>query len=312
MNGLIDINDNSATGVISEQQSELSEMHDNTTTTGTGEMGIDDDDDDDDFGDFEEEGDHDFGEFTEQVPIQENTNENQSISSGSGRFSPFNSNSTNAGILDLQQNMETSKEQINLILNDIFKNSHFPTHSEQESKFHLSERCGTVFDRLTQEPRNLKQINWKKSLIKRQLFVSLQIPIDLDELKPVANKKKSVSKIYDQASTKGAVDNEILNMVPHFDTLKIDNKEKILKETNRTLEEYFKKLQPFAYYNSLPKDELQKKESELNGIKDELLQLVSCWNKKEDELKSDNLIFSSYVENLVGNTQKMRRNLDRV
>ncbi|GMG20256.1 unnamed protein product [Ambrosiozyma monospora] len=310
MNNLLDINDNLATGVKSEQHSE---MHDNTTTIETAQIGMDDaDDDDDDFGDFEEEGDHDFGDFTEEVPVQDNTNKSQSMPSGSVGISSFISNSTNARILDLQHNMETSKEQMNLILDDIFKTSQFPTHSGQEPTFHLSERCGTVFDRLTQEPRNLKQINWKKSLIKRQLFVSLQIPIDLDELKPVANKKKSMSKIYEQESTKRAVNNDVLKMVPHFDTLKIDDKEKILKETNRTLEEYFKKLQPFAYYNSLPKEELQKKESELNSIKNELLELVSCWNKKEDELKSDNLIFSSYVENLVGNTQKMRRNLDRV
>ena len=46
---------------------------------------------------------------------------------------------------------------------------------------------------------------------------------------------------------------------------------------------------------------------ELVKIKEKLLEMVSCWDKRVSEVQTDSDIFSEYVENLVGNTQKLRR-----
>ncbi|KAG7861723.1 hypothetical protein KL939_000744 [Ogataea angusta] len=174
---------------------------------------------------------------------------------------------------------------------------------------HLDQRCQDVYQRLTLPPVNLQQVNWKRSFLRRRLLMSLRIPIDLDEVLP-SNSKTRKAKLYDNNALAGLKNNELSKLEERIAKLAIDKmeKDKILESSAAVLESVHQKVQPESFYRAAAeRGELDSKAQELESVRDELLKIACSLNLRLEELKQDNEIYSMYVENLVGNTQKRRR-----
>ncbi|KAG7890705.1 hypothetical protein KL936_001989 [Ogataea polymorpha] len=181
--------------------------------------------------------------------------------------------------------------------------------SEPAGDLKLNQRCQDVYERLTLPPMNLQQVNWKRSLLRRQLLLSLGIPIDLDEVLPSGSKTRK-SKLYDSNALAGLKNNELSQLEERIAKLEIDKieKDKILESSAAVLESVHQKVQPESFYRTAAqRGELESKARELESVRDELLKIACSLNLRLEELKQDNEIYSMYVENLVGNTQKRRR-----
>ncbi|ESW99486.1 hypothetical protein KL918_001579 [Ogataea parapolymorpha] len=181
--------------------------------------------------------------------------------------------------------------------------------SEPAGDLQLDQRCQDVYERLTLPPMNLQQVNWKRSLLRRQLLLSLRIPIDLDEVLPSGSKTRK-SKLYDSNALAGLKNNELSQLEERIAKLEIDKveKDKILESSAAVLESVHQKVQPESFYRAAAeRGELDSKANELESVRDELLKIACSLNLRLEELKQDNEIYSMYVENLVGNTQKRRR-----
>ncbi|KAG7841406.1 hypothetical protein KL942_001285 [Ogataea angusta] len=173
----------------------------------------------------------------------------------------------------------------------------------------LDQRCQDVYQRLTLPPVNLQQVNWKRSFLRRRLLMSLRIPIDLDEVLP-SNSKTRKAKLYDNNALAGLKNNELSKLEERIAKLAIDKmeKDKILESSAAVLESVHQKVQPESFYRAAAeRGELDSKAQELESVRDELLKIACSLNLRLEELKQDNEIYSMYVENLVGNTQKRRR-----
>ncbi|KAG7860054.1 hypothetical protein KL919_002759 [Ogataea angusta] len=174
---------------------------------------------------------------------------------------------------------------------------------------HLDQRCQDVYQRLTLPPVNLQQVNWKRSFLRRRLLMSLRIPIDLDEVLP-SNSKTRKAELYDNNALAGLKNNELSKLEERIAKLAIDKmeKDKILESSAAVLESVHQKVQPESFYRAAAeRGELDSKAQELESVRDELLKIACSLNLRLEELKQDNEIYSMYVENLVGNTQKRRR-----
>ncbi|ODV83192.1 hypothetical protein CANARDRAFT_100360 [[Candida] arabinofermentans NRRL YB-2248] len=256
------------------------------------------DDDDDDFGDFNEE----FDEF------EEPDHESQ----------PVVQNQRPVDEIQFNNYSDDDKKRIYELIGSIFPQKNKTNDGEsiedtQVDKFTLDERSESIYSRMIQEPHALRQINWKRSLIRRNLLLNLHIPIDLDEILPPVDKSR-FSNIYDGRTIKEiskSREADLLQLIPKFEKLNIDDslKEKTIEGTNERINEIYSKVQPLSYYEFLANDKetLSTKLEELKLMKEELIRLASCWSKNLEDIKLDNGLFSSYVENLVGNTQKKRR-----
>ncbi|KAG7730099.1 hypothetical protein KL933_001179 [Ogataea haglerorum] len=181
--------------------------------------------------------------------------------------------------------------------------------SEPAADLELNQRCQDVYERLTLPPINLQQVNWKRSLLRRQLLMSLRIPIDLDEVLPSGSKTRK-SKLYDNNALAGLKNNELSRLEEQIAKLEVEKaeKDKILESSAAVLESVHQKIQPESFYRAAAeRGELDGKAKELESVRDELLKIACSLNLRLEELKQDNEIYSMYVENLVGNTQKRRR-----
>lgn len=186
-----------------------------------------------------------------------------------------------------------------------------------ESEVHgivLDDRCQKTYARLMEKPHNLQQLNWKKSFIRRQLLLNLQIPIDLDEVSDRTQQQleESRRKYKEDIEERKAIQKRLeLQILPFKDVgISKEKAKTIIDDTDAKLEIFYRDLQSVTYYKTLEKQkpqELKDAERRLANIKQELLVMISCWNERIKAAKADSDLFSSYVENLVGNTQKLRR-----
>ena len=118
---------------------------------------------------------------------------------------------------------------------------------------------------------------------------------------PSANgSRKEFKNLYDflKSSSTNAELDKLLLQVPDFSQLGIDKDgeeyNQIINNTTSTISEAKKLLRSGSV-------------SELINLKERLLKLVSVWDVKSHDINEDNELFSSYVENLIGNTLKKRR-----
>lgn len=282
----------------------------------------DDDDDeeeeeeeDDDFGDFEEEesgpnkdGDDMFGDF------QDNEFEKSDVSENANTAIELNFKEDYDPKSEVIKNLMTSMmglENEDKSVNDTMKQQNVINH-DYHSEIQLSERCQALYNRLTQQPSNLQQINWKKSFIRRQLLLNLQIPINLDEIAPNMPQSGAYPDIKLNPKDRERMEMTLKRQIVPFNDLKITSEQLniVLKSTESQIEDFYGLLQPVSYYKAVSEqdpDRLEKEWEELVKIKEKLLEMVSCWDKRVSEAQTDSDIFSEYVENLVGNTQKLRR-----
>lgn len=249
---------------------------------------------DDEFGDFEEV---DQTELTEEPASTPNSKEEETLSIYSGNYS-------------------ANEIRINELINDIFEG--IPTKEEEKntndtSEFKLDERATKIYDQLIMEEQNDQHIIWKKSIIFKQLMLNLDIPVEkatqLSTSSTKSKKNNNNTEFHDLYELQRAVKEDsdlekIMKQVPEFKNLGIDkNSHEFMKKISDT-PEILLKAQDQIYNMEGEKEENL---TELVNTKKELLELLSIWDAKTEDLKVDNELFSSYVENLIGNTQKFRR-----
>lgn len=263
---------------------------------------IEDNESDDDFGDFEE------GEFEEVKVLPEPT----TIEPTSG-----------GELIDVYNgDYESQKSKIDQLVNNIFLISPNTDNDDILDKangdsitYKFDERAQKIFQRLiSEDDEYIRAMIWKKSMIYKQLLLNLGIPeysyTPKTTPRPInaqhSNTEfKNMYDLMNSLSLNSDFEN-LLKQVPDFNDLNIDkNSNEFLERINNsesTISNAKIKLES--------KGETEGEEDYLEAlitVKMELLNLVAIWDEKMKDIKADNVLFSSYVENLIGNTQKKRR-----
>lgn len=257
---------------------------------------------DDEFGDFEEV---DQTEPTVETSASPNLEHTETISIYDGNYS-------------------TNEKHITELVDDIFKR--IPPEGDENDKnnkndninFRLDQRATKIYDQLIMEEQNDQHIIWKKSMIFKQLMLNLDIPIEKTTQNSTSltkskhnNNNTEFHDLYEfQRAVKEDSDLEkIIKQVPDFQTLGIE----------KNSDEFIKKISDTTDILSNAQHQIDNIEGEkeqnlikLVNTKKELLELLSLWDEKIEDLRVDNELFSSYVENLIGNTQKFRRSSKKV
>lgn len=233
------------------------------------------DSDDSGFGDFNEGDDSEFGEF-EDTP-EEEIPEKRPVRTG----------------FEYKGDYEAQSDEIGKLVEAIVQRIG-PESGAGGDNLEMSDRSKKLYQRLVDQAPNMQQIDWKRSAIRRQLLLILGLPINLDEVEPKQPEETPKNE-------------EILDRIPAFETtgLSEEERKKVLQGTDGQIEQFYGELQPSSYYKlsgSKPEDL-----KDLEQIRDTLLTMVACWDKQVDDDRRDNELFASYVENLVGNTQKLSR-----
>lgn len=239
---------------------------------------------DDDFGDFEEVDQGDSGVYSNDL----SANKEGRIRSYSGNFATI--------AADISQNLDK-----------IFNESKGNSENEYKDIFLFDERADQIFNRLiSEEDDYLSPFIWKQSMIYKQVLLNLEIEprahvTYAKRQLPSANGSRKESKnLYDflKSSSTNAELDKLLLQVPDFSQLGIDKDgeeyNQIINNTTSTISEAKKLLRSGSV-------------SELINLKERLLKLVAVWDVKSHDINEDNELFSSYVENLIGNTLKKRR-----
>lgn len=268
------------------------------TSTAQSNVEMEADDSEDDFGDFEE------------VDQQEDTIPSQSdnIRIYQGTYSDNESNIKR--LLTNIFNDDLSDEDIDI------KKSKQVTHNT----FNFDERAGQIFERLKNDQDTLTgSIIWKKTMIFKQLKLNLDIPLEnmtdpkftnSPKIKEGSKETIGFKDLYEFGRTlpSNCDIEKLMKQIPDFQSLDIDKTSDVysdrLSNTVTVVQNAQDALKTDAENSdSNLKDELKN----LATIKRELLELVSVWDEKIKDTKVDNDLFSSYVENIIGNTQKFRR-----
>lgn len=188
------------------------------------------------------------------------------------------------------------------------------TASPTDQRFVFNERASKVFDQLVSDNDGLTpHIIWRKSMVFKQLMLNLNIPIEntnnISGKVPQTGSTSSTTEIrdlYDRESTSN-VNSELENLlaqVPDFASLGIDKKSEVFADkitnTTRIITEAHHAIREHSENN-------EGYLVELVAVKKNLLNLLSVWDERMGDIREDNELFSSYVENLIGNTQKFRR-----
>lgn len=302
-----------------DQGSDADETADDSIDTRIHDDQIEDNSDDDDDNDDVDDSDDGFGDFNEaddDFEFQKQELEMQ-----------------------IPETINDYTHDYNSSLNDLFNSIISKTQTQPLSKlenstnineFELNERCENIYSRLIEDPMNVQFINWKKSIIRKQLYLTLNIPIDITELSTSSTdsaKKQQqqqdttdIHNIYDASNLSiQSIHSYLIQSIPQFDKLNINDKEfnEIINTTTDKINEFNKSLQSISFFQkldinmnhnqTLESNKLKTEIDKMIDIKSELLKISSCWDNKINISKKDNDIFSAYVSNLVENTQKLRR-----
>lgn len=258
-------------------------------------------DSDDEFGDFEEV---DQEEDTEEHVIENislSIHPDEIITAYNGDYS-----GNEKGILGI----------INMIFEGISSSTSLKTSSDKaqhSDKFEFDERADKIFDQLIIDDKPQQHLMWKKSMIFKQLMLNLDIPVeDINHitgttLRPNSNSNISeFSDLYEfERAIKENVDLEkLLKQIPEFKSMGIEKNGDIYNQKLTDTPIVISDAQ--AQINEQSQDE-EKYLVSLMNTKKQLLELLSIWDERLSDTRVDNELFSSYVENLIGNTQKFRR-----
>lgn len=260
-----------------------------------------DNESDDDFGDFEEGDFEELGIIPDPTPIE----------------SKYSGELINA----YDGDYESQQSKINDLVNSIFSvSSDIDTDNVQSATvsnsftYKFNERAHKIFERLiSEDDEYISAMIWKKSMIYKQLLLNLGIPeyssAPKVTLRPTTSHSntefKNMYDLMNSLSLNSELE-KLLKQVPNFKDLNIDKKSNEFsnKINNSTSTISNARIKISSEEETESEDEYLK---DLIALKSELLNLVAIWDERMKDIKEDNELFSSYVENLIGNTQKKRR-----
>lgn len=258
-----------------------------------------DDFDDDDFGSFDDASFEEFGE----PGVTETTQLDAQI--------------RQEGVFDemIFENSEKFDARLAELLDQLFsaQNTDHTAPNEDENGL-LSDRSGQIFQALLAVP-HLQPPNWVRLKIRHNLLLKLGIPINLDETTPTGavtarNEPRSLPR---KNSIREADINWAGFDIPELGELQISASEKAEKLASTA-----------GLLSHIESDNMTNSTAQfLNGVNDdqvldaklrqleqnfELLIELSCvWNSHLHDLKQDAEIYESVVQNMIGYSQKLRR-----
>jgi hypothetical protein len=228
--------------------------------------------DDDDFGAFS---DASFDDFEEPQP---QTHGPEALST-SGSF---------------PQSLFSDKEQLRAKLEEL-ANAAFPDKlprfSVPDDTSILNVRSRHLLEQLTQ-PAHLKPYNWKRGSLRRQLLATLGLPDDTLEKKERKNEFDVESYVVKKLKDMGISE---------------DKKRQLMAGTDVKLKELEDVVYSEDELNEMNEEELDIYIALLGEKVASVEEFLSAWEDEKSRLEEDHKTFESVVENLVGHTQRMRR-----
>lgn len=206
---------------------------------------------------------------------------------------------------------ELFMEKISKILDELFTTTTENRLEESRVDFnHLFDKGSQSIEEFSRVPK-LSSPNWVKLNIRRNLFVQLGIPINLDELK-----HETAQSATHPSTRRPSIKEEDIDWsgfeIPELDKLEITGDEKNKLE-----------LQTAEMLSSVEKDNLEHsseqflKTADINILQERLEQfrrnhelliiLSSVWRHKLKDLKEDYETFESVVQSITGYSQKLKR-----
>lgn len=177
----------------------------------------------------------------------------------------------------------------------------------------LRNGAGEKLSMLSKIPHLLPP-NWTRLNIRHRLLVNLGIPINLDELE-----KGNVAQISHTTPhpRKKSISEHDIDwtgfQVPGIETLNLDDEKKkhLLSQTNTLLDniEEFNLQNTSQLFLETSSDEgLEEKLNKMRDNHKQLLELSSIWQDQIRELKNSQEMYELVVQNMVGYSQRLRRN----
>lgn len=188
-----------------------------------------------------------------------------------------------------------------------------PTEAKTDNSTLLEGAAKERFLYLSQTPR-LRPPNWTKSEIRHSLLVKLGIPIDLDELE--SGVSSSMNAAHAPSRRRSITEHDIdwsRFDIPDVSTLEIgsEEKQKLLDSTTAVLSgiEEFNLSNTSEHFllTCLP-EVLEEKLHQMKSKHAELVRLSAVWLDQMLEVKHSQEIYELVVQNMVGYSQKLRRN----
>ena len=230
------------------------------------------DNDDDDFGSFS---DASFDEF-EEPPENTSVQQPESEKIASLLLSSYSDRDKLITIID-ELTLQTFPDQL-------------PTFTIPEDTSILNPRSQHLLERLIAPP-HLKPYNWKTGSLRRQLLMTLGLPDDTIQ-------KKERENGFDMSTY----------VVKTLEQLHIDDgqKKKMLEETNTKFAEIGNVITADDLLEMNDKElqmAIEKLEIQVSMVE----KYLAVWDDEKTKLEEDRKTFESVVENLVGHTQRLRR-----
>lgn len=209
------------------------------------------------------------------------------------------------------KNKHLIEERIEETLDRIF------TISEQKDQFSDVEllQNGAVeeFSTLSKIPHLLPP-NWTRLNIRHRLLVHLGIPIDLDELEKGGVAQMSHHATHQRKKSISEHDIDWTGFeVPNIESLQLDEEKKqhLLSQTSTILdsiEEFNLQNTSHLFLETSSDEALEEKLSKMKENRQHLLELSAIWQDQIRELKNSQEMYELVVQNMVGYSQRLRRN----
>lgn len=180
----------------------------------------------------------------------------------------------------------------------------------------LNERSNQIFQELSSTP-HLHPPNWTQLKIRHNLLINLGIPINLDEFQ-LAPERASISVESSSHTRKKSINESDINweglVIPKLKDLQIEKEEKedLLKNTLEILsaietENLNHSSRQFLELNKENGEILDNKLTLLLENYEKLMKLSSLWQDQLDDVKKNFEIYESVVQNLIGYSQRLKR-----
>ncbi|CAH2351060.1 hypothetical protein CLIB1423_02S11342 [[Candida] railenensis] len=280
----------------------------------------------------------DFNEYTEKHDSEPNEehDEDDDIDQDFGPVDQSMNVSFTKNIINLDSSsLEDSDDfnsKLNLLLNELFPEPSSSSKEQQKQKKNpiLTEKSEAIYGNISELPR-LKPPNWIKSKIRRNLLIKLGVPVNLDE---VLDTTKSEQSHNDVAKTSSSASAQLLEKpvarhrrsssvseldikwdeftIPKFQDLQINSEQEqyLLNDTSAQLAKIeIENLDHSSIEKLLAgsEDDIDQLLAKYETNHAKLIELSSLWQNQLNELKKDYEIFESVVQNLVGHTQRLKR-----
>lgn len=173
----------------------------------------------------------------------------------------------------------------------------------------LSDRSNELYSRLADIPR-LRPPNWTRLVVRHRLLISLGIPVNLDE---ITTAPTSQELLLERRKSVQAADIDWTGLnLPEYNDLKLDESSR--NHYIETTQELVDRMEAenmnhssLQYLESALVEDLKIKLEQYKSNVQELRTVASVWKHELETLQKDSEIYESVVQNLIGHSQRLRR-----